>query len=109
MGRKRNGVGGWRQWGEHEAREALKEFESSGESAASFARRSAISAARLAYWKKRLAEAPKFVAVALPPTTSPLGIEIVAAGVAVRVREDLDVDHVARLVEAIAHRMGGAC
>jgi hypothetical protein len=33
-------------------------------------------------------------------------IEIVAAGVVVRVREELDVEHVAGLVEAVGRRIG---
>jgi transposase-like protein len=108
MGAKRRVVGGWRQWSESEAREALAELASSGESAASFARRRGISTQRLAYWKKRLASgtAPKFVAVALAPATSPRWIEISAGGVVVRVPEPLDEDRVARLVEAIRRRLG---
>jgi hypothetical protein len=111
MGTRRSIVGGWRRWGEHEAREALEELASSGESAASFARRRGISTQRLAYWKKRLAAgtAPRFVAVALSPAPSPAWIEIAAGGMVVRVREHLDVDHVARLVEAIGRRVSGAC
>ena len=111
MAKKRSGVGGWRRWGADEAREALAELAAGGESAVSFARRRGISTQRLAYWKKRLgiAAEPKFVAVALPTATSAAWIEIAAAGVVVRVREDLDIDHVARLVEAIRRRVGGAC
>ena len=111
MAKKRSGVGGWRQWGADEAREALAELAAGGESAVSFARRRGISTQKLAYWKKRLAIAaePRFVAVALPTAPSAAWIEIAAAGVVVRVREDLDIDHVARLVEAIRRRVGGAC
>jgi transposase-like protein len=100
----------WRQWSEEQARAALEEFAASGESAAGFARRKGVSTQRLAYWKKRLSAAAKteFVAVALPATTSGW-IEIAAAGVIIRVREDLDVDHVAQLAEAIGRRLGGAC
>jgi hypothetical protein len=110
MGRKRSVVGGWRQWREPEAREALEELASSGESAASFARRRGVSTQRLAYWKKRLAAgtAPKFVAVTLRPTAAPRWIEICAGGVVVRIPEEVDEDRVARLVEAIGRRMG-AC
>ena len=55
----------------------------------------------------------EFVPVALAllsrrrPSTERPHIEIAAAGAIVRVREDLDVDHVARLVEAIGRRLGG--
>src|SRR5207302_78157 len=98
------------RWTESEAREALAELEASGESVAGFARRKGVSAQRLAYWRKRLGQAveTRFVALELP-TTASARIEIAAAGVVVRVREDLDVEHVARLVEAIGQRVGGAC
>jgi transposase-like protein len=111
MRTNRRVVGGWRQWTEDEAREALAELASTGESAASFARRRGISTQRLAYWKKRLGSGtgPKFVAVALPAATSPMWIEIAACGVVVRIREQLDVEHVARLVDAIGRRVGGGC
>jgi transposase-like protein len=105
-----NGVLQWRRWAEEQAREALEELASSGESAAGFARRKGLSPQRIAYWRKRLGSPAKaeFVAVALP-AASRASIEISAGGVVVRVREELDVDHVARLVDALARRMGGAC
>jgi transposase-like protein len=101
----------WRQWTEQQARKALEELAASGESAAAFARHSGISPRRLAYWRKRLAESGKtaFVAVALPAATSARWIEVAAGGVVVRIREDLDVGQVARLVEAIGRQVGGAC
>lgn len=99
------------RWTEQQARHALAELATSGESAASFARRKSISTQRLAYWRKRLArpETTEFVAVELPGTGLTRRIEIAAAGVVVRVREDLAVDHVAQLVEAIGRRVGGTC
>ena len=99
------------RWTEQDARDALAELSTSGESAASFARRRSVSTQRLTYWRKRLPrpETTEFVAVELPGTGWSTKIEIVAAGVVVRVREDLDVDHVARLVEAMGRRVGGAC
>jgi hypothetical protein len=36
------------------------------------------------------------------PTVSPPTIEIVSGGITLRVREDLDVEHVARIVAALA-------
>jgi hypothetical protein len=107
----KDGTRRWRQWTEQEAREALEELASSGESTASFARGKGVSTQRLAYWRKRLGRVavPAFVAVELPTGSSRTCIEIAAAGVVVRVREDLDVEHVARLAEAIARRVGGAC
>lgn len=107
----RDGTRRWRQWTEDEARGALEELAQTGESAAEFARRRGVSTQRLAYWRKRLVASakPRFVAVALPGTGSPASIEIASSGVVVRVREDLDVDHIAQLVEAIGRRTGGAC
>ena len=107
-----DGIRQWRQWTEGQARVALEELAASGKSAASFARRKGISPQRIAYWRKRLAAGaakPAFVAVRLPTSTSTRWLEIAAAGVVVRVREDLEVGHVARLVEAIGRQVGGAC
>src|SRR5262245_59469651 len=106
----------WRQWTEDEARAALQELAATGESRAGFARRRGVSTQRIAYWSKRFARRRStaagqtdFVAVRLPVTPSTAWIEIAASRVVVRVREDLDVDHVARLVEAIGRRTTGAC
>ena len=91
----------WRKWNAAQAREALAELASSGETAVRFAERKGVSTQRLGYWKKQLASAtPTFVAVPLP-THSDRQIEIVIDGVSVRVREDLDVEDVARLVAAL--------
>ena len=100
----------WQQWSEAEARGMLEELAGSGDSMASFARRKGVSRRRLEYWRQRLREAmaPQFVAVALPPAT-PAFIEIVAAGVVVRVREERDADEVARLAVAIGRLAGRAC
>jgi transposase-like protein len=114
-----------RHWTESEAREVIAELRSSGETPAEFARRKGITRQRLGYWMKRVAplgsrQSPgeagaretRFVAVALPPSVrapSPGWIEVAVGGTVVRVREALDVDHVARLVEAIARRAGGPC
>jgi transposase-like protein len=115
MGGRTKALGGGERrvhrWTEEEARGALAEFAASGESAAGFARRRGISSQRLAYWSKRLAArgTTAFVAVALPAARAAAVIEIAAAGVVVRVREGLDAEHVARLVEAIGRRVSGAC
>ena len=113
MGREatgRRGATGWQRWSEKEAREALNELAASEESAVGFAQRKGISTQRIAYWKKRLAgeRATDFLAVTLP-STSGASIEIAAVGVVVRVREELDVEHVARLVGAIGRRVVGPC
>jgi len=111
--KRKVGVGGvfWRQWSEAEARAHLEELRRTEESAVEFARRKGISPQRLAYWKKRLASKkgsetkPAFVAVTMPATPSTRAeIEIRVAGVAVIVREGCDVEHVARVVEALGGR-----
>jgi hypothetical protein len=57
------------------------------------------------YWRRRLGPpAPTFVAVPVVDAGTARQVEIVADGVVVRVREDLDVDHVARLAVALARR-----
>lgn len=101
----------WRQWTEKEAREALAELAASGESATVFSRRMGVSPGRLAYWQKRIgrSKATDFVAVDLAGVTTSRYLELVAAGVVVRVREDLDVDRVAHLVAAIGRRVSGVC
>lgn len=102
---------GWHQWTEDEARAALAELSRSGESEAAFARARGFSTQRIRYWKKRLGTTtavPAFVPVRLSALTTaatrPPTIEIISRDVTVRVREDLDVEHVARIVEALAGR-----
>ena len=101
---------GWRQWGESEAREALDAYARSGQSVAAFARSRGFSVQRLDYWRKRLgrSSAVTFVPVALPSTLAPEATIAISVGdVVVRVRESLDIEHVARLVGALARR--GPC
>ena len=109
MDRQRPGEGRrrWRQWSEQEAREALTELACSGEALAHFARRKGVSEQRLHYWRKRIAEtgAPAFVAVPLKPSRPQ--IEISSEAVTVRVREDLDAEQVADLIEVVARRGRG--
>ncbi len=95
----------WEVWGEHEARAALAELSRSGESIAEFARRRGVSAQRIYYWKKRVAEAmaPAFVAVSLPSTRSDQ-IEIVAGGVTIRVREDVAPERLADILDVLTRR-----
>ena len=101
-------VRGWKQWKEPEARRALMEWRRSGLSAAAFCAREGYSETRLRYWSARLA-APQaeplptvsFVPVALGATQRARYIEIERGGVVLRVREDLDVEQVARLVTAL--------
>jgi hypothetical protein len=106
----------WQQWTESQAHAALSELATTGESVAQFARRKGISVQKIAYWKKRLGHGGKmqFVPVTLPASTaagpaatSEKWIEIATSGVVVRVREGLDIDQVARLVQAIARAVSG--
>ena len=97
---------GWRQWTEHEARTAIEQFARSGLSQAKFARSKGFSTQRLVYWKTRLDQAarPAFVRVELPraeASSAPRQVEIVAGAVVIRVREDLDVEQLARIVDAL--------
>jgi hypothetical protein len=101
---KRVGGRRWTQWTEAQARGFLEELASSGESATAFARRKGVSKSRLQYWQERLKGAPAFVRVELPRVEPSGGshVEIVCAGVTVRVREDMDVERIAALASAIA-------
>jgi hypothetical protein len=99
---------GWRQWTEAQAREALDAFRRSGLTASAFARQRGVSMHRLQYWRKRLDASPPltFVPVALPKpvATTPRSLEIVIGEAVLRVPEGSDVEHVARLVAALAAR-----
>jgi len=99
----------WKQWKEPEAREAVASWRRSGLSEAAFCAREGYSATRLRYWLERLDEPPRsrsssvsFVPIALGDVRPVRQMEIVRAGVVLRVREDLDVTHVVRLVAALA-------
>jgi transposase-like protein len=109
MGERRTEGGRWSEaWDEPEARRSLAELARSGESVVEFARRRGVSAQRVYYWRRRLAETrtPAFVAVPLGPAR--VGqIEIIADGVTIRVREDLDLERLAEIVEVAARRSRG--
>jgi hypothetical protein len=99
----------WKQWKEPEARAALASWGRSGLSAAAFCTREGYSQTRLRYWSERLGEISQartpsvsFVPIAVGDVRRVRQIEIEHAGVVLRVREDLDVVHVARLVAALA-------
>jgi hypothetical protein len=99
----------WTQWKEPEARAVLASWRRSGLSAAAFCAREGCTTARLRYWSERLPDAPRasppsvsFVPIALGEMRRAGQIEIERGGVVLRVREDLDVTHVARLVAALA-------
>ncbi len=111
--KKPQGVGsrvrGWTQWKEPEARDALESWRRSGMSASAFCAREGFSVARLRYWSERLPEAAaaklapmSFVPIAVGDVCGARTLEIEHAGVVIRVREELDVAHVARLVAALA-------
>ena len=98
----------WRQWTETEAATVLDDFATAGQTPSEFCAQRGISRGRLAYWRERLsapsaATPPAFVEVTQPiPSRSHGHIEITRHGVVLRVREDIDVTHLARLVAALA-------
>ncbi len=98
----------WQHWTEEQARLAVDELAQSGVSIAKFAEIKGVSAQRMAYWRKRLAkdDAPKFVRVDVSRgvPSSAATIEIALEGITLRVRETVDPDRVARLVEALVRR-----
>ena len=106
---------GSQRWSDDDARTALKELAKSGMSAEDFAEGSGYSAQRLTYWKKRLSAAPvvSFVPVELPvasmSTPAQGHIEISCDAVVIRVREDLDVEHVARIAFALSAGRARRC
>lgn len=102
---------GWKQWTESEARRALAEFAASGMSAAEFCGARGYSTQRLRYWATRLPQAARpvaFVPVTLP-VASDARIEISCGEVVLRVREDLNVEHVARLAVALVAERSRRC
>ena len=103
----------WQRWTEEQARSALQELAQSGLSVAKFAERKGVSVQRIAYWKRRLADAkhPSFVSVDLSAADAGAGarIEVVLDGVMVRVREDLDAERVAGLIGALVARRPRGC
>jgi hypothetical protein len=103
----------WTQWKEPDAHKAISEWRGSGLSAAAFCAREGYTETRLRYWLERLGKrldrrvdpsTVTFVPVALAAGPEVRHIEIECGGVVLRVREDLDVEHVARLVTALATR-----
>jgi hypothetical protein len=96
------------RWSAASAREVLERWRSSGKSAAVFAAEQGVSANRLSYWAKQLADAkpqsPQFVAVSLPirdATRARAAIEIDLGGVTVRVFDGADTSLVAGIVCAL--------
>ncbi len=98
----------WRHWTEEQAQAALGELAQSGVSVAKFAEIKGVSVQRLAHWRKRLRAAPppRFVAIDVSTATwsAEPRIEIVVDGVVLRVREELDADRLADLVDALCRR-----
>ena len=111
-GQKARGVR--QRWGEEQGRAVVREWRESGLSGEAFARRKGITGVRLSYWKKRVGAGNTLAFVAVPMPVSGGGgsvqgqIEIEHRGVMVRVRESLDVEHIARLIAAMERR-GRTC
>lgn len=103
------------RWSEASARSALRELSESGLSTAAFARSKGISTQRVWYWQKRIGhiEPVSFVPVVLPVATKPpargAAIEIVCGEIVVRVREYIDVEHMARIVAALSEARRRRC
>lgn len=97
-----------KRWTLEQGRTAIESLGRSGLSASTFARREGISRARLSYWKGRVedGDGAGFVAVSLPAARREQ-IEIAHGEVVLRVREDLDVEHLARIVLALGARARG--
>ncbi|MBA3376552.1 MAG: hypothetical protein H0U00_12220 [Actinobacteria bacterium] len=99
-----------RNWTEAEARASLDEWKRSGETEFAFARGRGFSPQRLRYWRGRLgastkhdAVPPAFVALSMPVAARAVPqIEIHVGALSVCVREDLEVEHLARIVDALA-------
>lgn len=101
----------WVHWTEEQARATLEELAKSGETIRNFAQSKGVSTQRIAYWKKRLVEGgpTTFVAVELPSATGAIGpsrMEIVVGGITIRIREDFEVEHLARIVGALGRCSG---
>jgi transposase-like protein len=99
----------WRRWTEDEARAALEELARTGERPETFARRHGISAQRLRYWRKQLANTvatpPAFVAMTLPEAASARRqVEVRIDEVVIAVADHADVELVASLVAAIVRQ-----
>jgi len=111
MARRIPGRRARRQWTEADARAAFEELAASNESSGQFARRKGFSPQRLAYWREKLAgealAVPAFVSVALPVATSATAgqIELVARGITVRVREDVEPEKLAIVVDVLVRAL----
>jgi hypothetical protein len=88
----------------------LDELSRSGMSAAKFVQSKGVSMQRVVYWRKRLSqpEGPAFVAMPLArraasrPERSQMEIE--SGSVVVRVREDLDAEHLSQILRVLAQQ-----
>lgn len=97
----------WRHWTEEQARAAMEELAQSGVGIARFAEIKGVSAQRIAYWKKRLAGSSPTGFVEVSTTASRWPIEIVLDDITVRVRQDVDPQKLAHLIDALTRRPRG--
>jgi hypothetical protein len=103
-----------KRWTPTEAREVVKRWRESGQSAARFASEHHISETRLSYWSKQLKlqaeQSPQFIAMAIPAQPGTVhSVEITVGAVTVRVREGADAGYIAQLVNALQHRSAQSC
>jgi hypothetical protein len=101
----------WQHWTEEQARAALEELAGSGVSIARFAASKGVSAQRIAYWKKRLAESvtPRFVGVDVSTAVTSAGgrIEVLLDGITLRIPEGANPERVADLIDALTRARRG--
>ncbi len=96
----------WHPWTETEATAVPEAFATAGLNTADFFAQRGFLTGCLKYWRQGLAASPTtvtpaFVAVTLPISRRP-DAHIERGGLVLRVREDIDVEHLARLVDALA-------
>ena len=101
-----------RRWNESEAAEALRECAKSGLPLETYAKREGYSGQRLRNWRRRLGGELTVAPVSFVPVTvaesdvrahdrGSRNLSIEVGRVKVRLREDLDVEHLARIVGAL--------
>jgi hypothetical protein len=101
------------RWTTAQARGVVARWRRSGQSAAGFAAQQHISASRLSYWSKQLRvdDPPQFVGVDVAAASGSVAhaVEIVVAGLTLRVNHGADAGFVVQLVAALQSRSRTPC